>query len=152
MAMTHMCLGTLQGTAASTALVAGVSLVSSLLASDWARVSNPAGQFFSIYHYYRLIPESCAACCPRTLGLVNLLASVKLSLIWSLVDMLDCSTKQIFSKIFCAVLAIESWSYCSGRQGLTAQHPLLHVWPNGFIEQEAVGLPALCHLVAGELT
>ena len=40
MAMTHMSLGTLQGAAALTAFVAGVSLVSGQLAGDWTRVST----------------------------------------------------------------------------------------------------------------
>lgn len=47
MAMTLMSLGTLQGAAASAALVAVVSLVSTLLADDL--VPTPAGHIFSTY-------------------------------------------------------------------------------------------------------
>ena len=47
-----MSLGTLQSAAASEALVAGVSLVSILLAGDWARVSTLAGQYFLICIYH----------------------------------------------------------------------------------------------------
>ena len=39
----------IQGAAASVALVAGVSLVSILQAGDWARVSTPARHYFSPY-------------------------------------------------------------------------------------------------------
>ena len=46
MAMTHISLGTLQGATASAALVTGVSLVSSLLAGDSARVFITAGHYF----------------------------------------------------------------------------------------------------------
>ena len=46
-AKAHMSLGSLQGVAASAALAAGVSLVTILQAGDWARVSTPAGHFFS---------------------------------------------------------------------------------------------------------
>ena len=45
----HMSPGSLWGTAASAALVAGVSLVSILQARDWARVSTPARHYFSPY-------------------------------------------------------------------------------------------------------
>ena len=62
MAMIPMSLGNLEGSAA---LLAGVPIVSTLLAGDLARVSTPAGHYFSIYHYYRLAPEFCAACCPE---------------------------------------------------------------------------------------
>ena len=65
MAMTHESMGTLQGAVTSTTLVAGMSLVPTLLAGDWARVASPVEHyFFNIYHYYRLAPGSCAACCP----------------------------------------------------------------------------------------
>ena len=43
-AKAHMSPGSLQGTAA---LAAGVSLVSILQTGDWARVSMPAGHYFS---------------------------------------------------------------------------------------------------------
>ena len=45
----HMSLGSLQWVAASTALEAGVSLVSILQAGDWTRVSTPARHYFSTY-------------------------------------------------------------------------------------------------------
>ena len=48
-AKAHMSLGSLQGVAASTALAAGVSLVTILQASDWTRVSTPARHYFSTY-------------------------------------------------------------------------------------------------------
>ena len=48
-AKAHMSLGSLWGFAASTSLAAGVSLVTILLASDWARVSTPARHYFSTY-------------------------------------------------------------------------------------------------------
>ena len=44
-----MSLGSLQGVAASAALVAGVSLVTILQADDWTRVSTPARHYFSTY-------------------------------------------------------------------------------------------------------
>ena len=34
----------------------------------------------------------------------------------------------------CAVLALDSWNYCSGEQDPTVKHALLNVYPNGFIE------------------
>ena len=43
-----MSLGSLLGTAASAALVAGVSLVSILHAGDWAKVSTPARHYFPL--------------------------------------------------------------------------------------------------------
>ena len=42
-------LGSLWGVAASSALAAGVSLVTILQAGDWARVSTLARQYFSTY-------------------------------------------------------------------------------------------------------
>ena len=48
-AKAHMSLGSLQGVAASTALAAGVSLVTILQAGDWTRVSMPARHYFSTY-------------------------------------------------------------------------------------------------------
>ena len=41
--------GSLWGVAAFEALAAGVSLVTTLQASDWARVSTPARHYFSTY-------------------------------------------------------------------------------------------------------
>ena len=49
MAMLHMSLDTLQGAAASAALVAGVSLVSTMLAGDWAILYTAARHYFSTY-------------------------------------------------------------------------------------------------------
>ena len=61
MAMAHASLDTLQGAAA---LVARVSLVSTLPAGDWARLLTLAGHlFFNIYYYYRLASGSCAVHC-----------------------------------------------------------------------------------------
>ena len=48
-ARAHISLGSLQGVAASTALAAGVSLVTILQAGDWTRVSTPARHYFSTY-------------------------------------------------------------------------------------------------------
>ena len=48
-AKAHMSLGSLWGGAASTALAAGVSLVTILQAGDWTRVSTPARYYFSTY-------------------------------------------------------------------------------------------------------
>ena len=48
-AKAHMSLGSLWGVVASTALAAGVSLVTILQAGDWARVSIPARHYFSTY-------------------------------------------------------------------------------------------------------
>ena len=45
-AKAELTLGSLQGTAASAALAAGVSLVSILQAGDWARVYTPASHYF----------------------------------------------------------------------------------------------------------
>ena len=45
----HMSPGSLQGVAASAALVADVSLVTILQAGDWTRVSTPARHYFSTY-------------------------------------------------------------------------------------------------------
>ena len=44
-----MFLGSLWGVAASTALAAGVFLLTILQAGDWARVSTPARHYFSTY-------------------------------------------------------------------------------------------------------
>ena len=49
MAKTHMSSGTLQGAAASAALLAGVSFVFILLAGDWTRVSTTARHYYSTY-------------------------------------------------------------------------------------------------------
>ena len=57
------------------------------------------------------------------------------------------STEQIFSQ-----LALDSWSYYSEEQGLTAQQLPLSVGPNGIIKKEAGASPVICHLVAGEFT
>ena len=58
----HMYLGILQGTEACAASVAWVSLVSILLAGDWARVFTPVANCFSnTYHFYRLAPGSYVA-------------------------------------------------------------------------------------------
>ena len=48
-AKAHMSPSTLCSVMVSSALVAGVSLVSILQAGDWARVSNPARHYFSTY-------------------------------------------------------------------------------------------------------
>ena len=48
-ANTHMSLGSLWGVAAPAALAAGVSLVTTLQAGDWTRVSTPARHYFSTY-------------------------------------------------------------------------------------------------------
>ena len=48
-AKAHLPLGSLQGTAASAALVAGVSLVFILQEGDWANISTPARHYFSPY-------------------------------------------------------------------------------------------------------
>ena len=48
-AKAHVSLGSLQGVAASAALVAGVSMVTILQAGDWTRVSMPARHYFSTY-------------------------------------------------------------------------------------------------------
>ena len=48
-AMALMSMGSLQGVAASAALVAGVSLVTILQAGDWTRVLMPARHYFSTY-------------------------------------------------------------------------------------------------------
>ena len=42
----HMSLGTVWGTVASAALVASISLVSTLQAGEWARVSTPTRNYF----------------------------------------------------------------------------------------------------------
>ena len=61
MVLTHTSLGTLQGAAA---LIAGVSLLSTLPADDGPEFLLQPDTIFSILHYYRLAPESCVACCP----------------------------------------------------------------------------------------
>ena len=48
-AKAHLSLGSLWGVVASAALAAGVSLVFTLQAGDWARVSTPARHYFSTY-------------------------------------------------------------------------------------------------------
>ena len=48
-AKAHMSLGSLWGVAASTALAAGVSLVTILQVGDWVRVSTPARHYFATY-------------------------------------------------------------------------------------------------------
>ena len=48
-AKAHMLPGSLQGAAASAALVVGVSLVSILQTEDWARVSTLTRHYFSPY-------------------------------------------------------------------------------------------------------
>ena len=48
-AKAHMSLGSLWGVGASTALAAGVSLVTILQAGDWTRVFTPARHYFSTY-------------------------------------------------------------------------------------------------------
>ena len=48
-AKAHMSPGSVWGVVASAALVAGVSLVSILQRGDWAKVSTPAGYYFSPY-------------------------------------------------------------------------------------------------------
>ena len=48
-AKAHMSPGSLQGVAASAALVVGVSLVTILQAGDWTRVSAPPRHYFSTY-------------------------------------------------------------------------------------------------------
>ena len=45
----HMSPGSLHGAAASAAIVAGVSLVSTLQVGDWAKVSTPPRHYFSTY-------------------------------------------------------------------------------------------------------
>ena len=54
--------------------------------------------------------------------------------------------------IVCVVLALDRLNYCSKEQCPTAQHPLLNVYPNGCIEEQAVEFPAICHLVDQEFT
>ena len=62
-AKAHMSLGSLWGVAASAALAAGVSLVTTLQAGDWTRVSTPGRQYFShLHYYYGLAPGLHAAC------------------------------------------------------------------------------------------
>ena len=64
MAVVHMSQGTLQGAAASAALVAGVSLVVTSQQVTGPEFLLQLDTIFNIYHYYRLAPGSCAACCP----------------------------------------------------------------------------------------
>ena len=49
LAMAQKSLVSLWGAVASSALVAGISLVSILQADEWARVSTPARHYFSTY-------------------------------------------------------------------------------------------------------
>ena len=44
-----MSVGTIQDAAASAGLVVGVSMVSTLLAGDWATISSPSRHYFSAY-------------------------------------------------------------------------------------------------------
>ena len=63
-------------------------------------------------------------------------------------------TEQSVSQL-CVALALDIWKYCSGKQSLTAQHPLLNVCPNGLNKRLNNGLnrfPVICHLVARGFT
>ena len=122
----HMSLGSLWGVAASVALAAGVSLVTIMPAGDWNRVSTPARHYFSTYiTTYGSAPGLHAACHAGPQWVGPLQVSVKHWLIISLayVGLSGHSSPQYWagsSPIVCAVLALDSWNYCSGEQ---AQQP-----------------------------
>ena len=125
-AKAHMSLGSLWGVAACAALAAGVSLVTILQAGDWTRVSMPARHYFSTYITMMDRHQDSVQACragPQWVG--PLWVSVKHWLILSLayVGLLGRSSPQYradSSPIVCAVLALDSWNYCSGEQ---AQQP-----------------------------
>ena len=106
MPVTHMSVGTLQGAAASAALVAGVSLVAFLLTGDWARVPTPARHYFQYISLVQIRTRNL--CSMQSWALVSshfFFIKVKHWVMWSLVDMLACwaialpSAEQIVSQL-----------------------------------------------------
>ena len=139
MAMTHMSLGMLQVVAASAALVAGVSLVSTLPAGDWTRVSTPAGHYFQHISLLQIGTRILCSFLSWALVKSQLGKCQTLTYIRShkYVRLLGHHCPQYCANSFpvvCTVLALNNWNYCSGEQGKTDQYPLFNVCPKGFIE------------------
>ena len=150
----HMSPGTLCGAVMSAALVTGVSLVSILQAGDWASVSTPTRYSFPLTSLLQISTRiqfnvlSWVSVSNHNMAKCQTLTYIKSS---KYVEPLGHRPSQYQAKrlpIVCVVLALDSWNYCSGEQGLTAQHPPLNVCLYGFMELEAVGFPVMCHLVA----
>ena len=138
-AKAHMSPSTLQCGAVSVALAAGVSLVSILQAGDWPRVSTQARYYF--------LHTSMLCISTRILFSMLSWASVHIQLA-SKFQTLTCikSCRYSFSIIH-VVLALDSWHFCPGEQGPTAQHlPLivcliwLH-WVRGRVPPCGRGVP-----------
>ena len=138
MAMTHMSQDTLQGVITSTVLEARFSLVSTMPVGDWARVSTPAKHFFQ---YISLLQIGTKILCSMlSYALVNSQLVCKCQTLTYVkscryVGLSGHSSPQKLANIFpivCAVLALNSWNYCSGQQDPTAQHPLIQYFPKWF--------------------
>ena len=136
MAKTHMSLGTVCGAAT---FVAGVSLLSILLAGDWARVST---QLDTISQHISLLQIGTRILC-RLLSwalvsseLVGKCQTLTYTKFCRYFGLLGCSFLQYWVNSFhivCMVLALDTWNYCSREQDPTAWSPILSVCPNGFI-------------------
>ena len=90
MLLNYICLQVLsQGTAASAALAAGVSLVSILQAGDWAQVSAPARHYFPLILLLwigtrTLYSMECWATVSRSsLGKCQILTYIQSSICWA---------------------------------------------------------------------
>ena len=104
-----------------------------LQVGDWARISIPARHYFpqiSLLLIGIMILWSMLSWALMSrwhvLGNCQTLTYIVLQYVW----LSGCGSpwfKTNNSPIVCVVLALYSWDYCSGEQGLTAQHPLLNI-------------------------
>ena len=93
---------------------------------------------FSIHHYYSSAPGLCSVGCPGPVWVVVRKCQI-LTYIQSYryVWLSGHSSPQYqanSAQIVCVILALDSWNYCSGEQGLIAKRPILTVGPYSFIE------------------
>ena len=103
-------------------------------AGGWQDQSFYMGKtlFVHLYHYYRSAPGFCAENCTGPQSVAALKVSVSHWLIWSLVNAGHSGFSSVQNQangfpIVYVILAIDSWKYCSGKHGQTAQHLSLNV-------------------------
>ena len=114
-------------------LAAGISLVSILQAGDWAKVFTPARHYFpptsllwiGTRNLYSMLCWASVSSCSlgkfQTLTIIQSLANV------GLLGHRSPQYRTNSFSIVCAVLALDSWNYCSGEQARQPKHLPLNV-------------------------
>ena len=130
-------LGTLCSAVASAALGTSISLVSILWEGDWTRVSTIARDYFSTYitttdsHQIWFSVLSSASLRINLLVSVYTDLNIVLQICWAIA----------ISPIVYIVLALDSWKYYFGEEGLTAQYLPLNVHRKWFHSISEVEFP-----------